>query len=113
VLPLSLKVVSSLHTDIDGSKGAPINPDEVVVVVVWLMIRHGDRAAGTAGGCQWDKPRSPLTNRSCSSWKRRADGDSGSHSNTATVAAAAAAGIVCCRFLVSAAGTSYCRTCSS
>ena len=76
------------------------------------MIRHGDRAAGTAGGGRWDKPRSPLTNRSCSSWKRRADGDSGSHSNTAT-AAAAAAGIVCCRFLVSAAGTSYCRTCSS
>ena len=72
------------------------------------MIRHGDRAAGTAGGGRWDKPRSPLTNRSCSSWKRRADGDSGSHSNTAT-----AAGIVCCRVLVSAAGTSYCRTCSS
>ena len=37
VLPLSLKVVGSLHTDIDGSKGAPINPDEVVVVVVIVL----------------------------------------------------------------------------
>ena len=79
-----------------------------------MMTRHGNRA-GAAGGGQWDKPRSPLTNRSCSSWKRRADGDSGSHSNTATAAAAAAAaaGFVCCRVLVSAAGTSCCRTCSS
>ena len=46
VLPLSLKVVSSLHTDTDGSKGAPINPDEPAVVLSdddtpWKPCRSG------------------------------------------------------------------------